>query len=245
MKQFCLLVSLFLLAGVSPAQAQNDNMYFWKEGKLAHKSVSVKPAELDSITIKPQVTVEDIDGNIYKVDLICNQQQLWTISNLKVSHYRNGEVIPQVTDPTVWEALTTGAWCYYDNDPANEAVYGKLYNWYAVNDPRGLAPAGYHIPSSGEWLSLTSCLVNNNFTAAKMKDTSFPFGSNSSGFTGLPGGSRYRGLFGGIGANGTWWTSSQSMSFAALTLGLLYNSDSVFLTDGDMVGGFSVRCLRD
>jgi len=66
--------------------------------------------------------------------------QKWTNRNLNVSTYRNGVTIPQVTDPTTWAGLTTGAWCYYNNDPTTEATYGKLYNWYAVNDSRGLAP---------------------------------------------------------------------------------------------------------
>jgi hypothetical protein len=68
---------------------------------------------------------------------ICTQ--VWTLNNLDVTTYRNGESIPEVTDPTAWAALTTGAWCYYNNDSATGAIYGKLYNWYAVNDPRGLA----------------------------------------------------------------------------------------------------------
>src|SRR5262245_42075520 len=78
-------------------------------------------------------------------------KQVWKIKNLNVSHYRNGDPIPQVKNNAKWAALTTGAWCWYNNDSANGAVYGKLYNWYAVNDPRGLAPEGWHIPSDGEW----------------------------------------------------------------------------------------------
>ena len=81
--------------------------------------------------------------------------QVWTSQNLDVSTYRNGDTIPEVQNPNVWYYLTTGAWCFYNNDPANGPVYGKLYNWYAVNDPRGLAPVGYHIPSDAEWTILT------------------------------------------------------------------------------------------
>ncbi len=81
--------------------------------------------------------------------------QVWASKNLNVSTYRNGDIIPHVQDQNAWAKLTTGAWCYYDNDPSNEAKYGKLYNWYAVNDPRGLAPVGFHIPTHEEWLTLT------------------------------------------------------------------------------------------
>jgi uncharacterized protein (TIGR02145 family) len=84
--------------------------------------------------------------------------QIWTGCNLDVTTYRDGTPIPQVTDPNQWANLTTGAWCYYNNDPANGAIYGKLYNVYAIIDPRGLAPVGYHIPSDAEWTTLTATL---------------------------------------------------------------------------------------
>lgn len=84
--------------------------------------------------------------------------QTWMKKNLNVTKYRNGDLIPQVTDPTQWKNLTTGAWCYYNNDSANGDVYGKLYNWYAVNDTRGLAPVGYHIPSNTDWTNLIDFL---------------------------------------------------------------------------------------
>ena len=140
-------------------------------------------------------TVSDVDGNVYQTVTICNQT--WTKSNLNVSKYRNGDFIPQVTDPTAWANLTTGAWCYYNDDPANGAVYGKLYNWHAVNDPRGLAPQGWHIPSDIELTTLTNCLGGESIAGGQMKESGFAHwlspntdATNSSGFTGLPGGSR-------------------------------------------------------
>ena len=110
----------------------------------------------------PEICGNGIDDNCNgQIDegcvvTICNQY--WMPKNLDVDHYRNGDPIPQVTDPEVWGTLTTGAWCYYNNDPANGAVYGKLYNWYAVNDPRGLAPAGWHIPTEAEMIVMSDCL---------------------------------------------------------------------------------------
>ena len=101
-------------------------------------------------------SLTDADGNVYQTVTISNQT--WMKSNLNVSHYRNGDVIPQITDSSQWANLTTGAWCYYKNDDANGPVYGKMYNWYAVNDPRGLAPVGYHIPNNLEWSNLTTFL---------------------------------------------------------------------------------------
>src|SRR5215831_16955339 len=95
--------------------------------------------------------------------------QKWMAKNLDVTHYRNGDKIPQVKNKAAWKALTTGAWCWYNNDSANGAIYGKLYNWYAVNDPRGLAPTGWHIPSDAEWDTLATHLGSN--AGGKLKDT--------------------------------------------------------------------------
>ncbi|MGD1006866.1 MAG: fibrobacter succinogenes major paralogous domain-containing protein, partial [Ignavibacteriaceae bacterium] len=81
-------------------------------------------------------------------------EQTWMLGNLNVDHYRNGDAIPEVEDPAQWGNLKTGAWCYYRNDPGNDKKYGKLYNWYAVNDPRGLAPEGWHIPTQAEFKTL-------------------------------------------------------------------------------------------
>ena len=95
--------------------------------------------------------------------------QVWMTKNLNGSRYRNGDPIAQVTDLSIWVNLTSGAWCYYANNSSNGVVYGKLYNWYAVNDPRGLAPIGYHIPSDSEWTTLTTFLGGENVAGGKMK----------------------------------------------------------------------------
>ena len=124
--------------------------------------------------------------------------QTWMLKNLDVDRYRNGDPIPKVTDPSIWTSLTTGAYCYYNNDSATyAATYGKLYNWYAVHDPRGLAPEGWHIPSDAEWATLETCLGGSSVAGGKMKETGTTHwtapntdATNSSGFAGLPGGFR-------------------------------------------------------
>ena len=109
-------------------------------------------------------SVTDINGNVYPTVNIGTQT--WMQKNLNVSKYKNGDIIPQVTNPTQWAVLTTGAWCWYNNDSATyAATYGKLYNWYAVNDPRGLAPEGWHVPSDGEWNKLVKYLDISSDTA--------------------------------------------------------------------------------
>lgn len=189
----------------------------------------------------------DICGNNYPSVII--GQQEWMKKNLDVCKYRNGDIIPQVQDPTQWANLTTGAWCYYQNSTANGTVYGKLYNWYAVNDPRGLAPQGWHIPSETEWSNLVTILGGTSVAGGKMKDTGTTYwlspntgATNISGFTGLPGGY----FFGPTTIpdynvnNGYWWSST---SFKFITLS--FNQESVFIGGLNLTLGFSVRCLKD
>ena len=186
-------------------------------------------------------------------DLTINiDTQTWMLKNLDVSKYRNGDPIPQVTNPTAWAKLTTGAWCYYENNTANGTVYGKLYNWYAVNDPRGLAPSGYHIPSDTEWTALTTFLGGEEIAGVKMKATTgwTPFvgitNTNSSGFTGLPGGYRNNnGVFLNIDSYGSWWSSTENSAANAWYRYLYYSDGYTYRDDYSKRYGFSVRCLSD
>ena len=176
--------------------------------------------------------------------------QTWTTKNLDVDTYCNGDSITHVEDEEEWANLTTGAWSYYENESGIGKKYGKLYNWYAVNDPRGIAPKGYHIPKDAEWTILTE---NLGFEAGtEMKSTSGwknnGNGNNTSGFAGLPGGCRYYdGGFSNIGANGYWWSSSEDAQETDLAWSryLFSNSDDVVRNYGNKRDGFPVRCLRD
>lgn len=191
----------------------------------------------------------DMDGNVYPTVSIGTQ--CWSQKNLNVSKYRNGDTIPQVTDQSQWDSLTTGAWCYNYNDPNNEGTFGKLYNWYAVNDPRGLAPTGWHVPSDGEWTTLTTFLGGLDIAGGKMKATSLwqspnVGATNSSGFTGLPGGNRSTiGPFPSIGVNGLWWSSTELNSTDAWYRYLYYNNTLVYQVTLGKKAGFSVRCIKD
>ena len=204
------------------------------------------------------ITVTDIDNNVYQTVTICNQ--IWTKTNLNVSRYRNGDVIPQVQDPTQWANLTTGAWCYYSNSTTNGTVYGRLYNWYAVNDPRGLAPTGYHIPSDTEWTTLTTCLGGEAVAGGLLKETGTTNwttpntdATNTSGFSGLPGGCRYLNstsyIFIEINKYGYWWSSTVDGPTTgypnAFYRRLNYNNVIVGRNSISKASGFSVRCLKD
>ena len=156
-------------------------------------------------------------------------------------------------DGIAWSNLTTGAWCYYENTTTYGSFYGKLYNWYAVNDSRGLAPTGYHIPTDAEWTNLTTYLGGESVAGGKMKSTSgwqnngnYGNGTNTSGFTGLPGGYRSGiGDFNAIGAYGYWWSSSENGTLNAWSRALSSNNGNVSRGANGKPYGFSVRCLRD
>jgi len=175
--------------------------------------------------------------------------QAWSSTNLDVTKYRNGDEIPQVQNASLGY-LTTGAWCYYEYNSANGAKYGKLYNEYAVTDPRGLAPAGYRIPSNQDWSVLIGYLGEKK-AGHKMKSKNGwdnnGNGTNSSAFNGLPGGCREsNGAFSGIGANGNWWSStvyygSDYFTFYDTSC-YVYRYKTSYYANGDF---FSVRCLKD
>ena len=194
-------------------------------------------------------TVTDIDGNVYTTVTIGSQ--VWMKENLKVSKYRNGDPIPTNLNNTDWENTTSGAYAIYNNDAANNTTYGKLYNWYAVADPRGLCPTGWHVPSDAEWTTLVNFLGGSSVAGGKMKTTTGwtspnTAATNESGFSGLPGGNRYYlGSYDVIGNYGLWWSSTESMDTHALHRFLDYSSDNSGGYGNGKRNGFSVRCLRD
>ena len=182
--------------------------------------------------------------------------QNWMLKNLDVTHYRNGDRIPQAKDPGKWMNLTTGAWCWYNNDSTLGAVYGKLYNWYAVTDPRGLAPIGWHISANAEWDTLSLFLAGK--VGGKLKDTgTIEAGTglwyapnyravNKTGFTALPGGYRTQlAAFEYLGYLGYWWSSRELGSGYAYLVRLSYDNNDLSFYTGAEGGGFSVRCIKD
>lgn len=193
--------------------------------------------------------------------------QIWMAENLNVNKFRNGDSIPEAKTNKEWKTAAKEqkpAWCYHDNDPANGAKYGKLYNWYALNDPRGLAPEGWHVSRAEEWVQLTNFLGDENVTASKdhvagvkMKSiTGWPEngnGTNESGFNGLPGGQREdngshswtKGAPSDIGVTGIWWTSTQNRSDDAWCRRLQHNTGYVNTGNQYKGAGLAVRCLRD
>lgn len=189
---------------------------------------------------------------VFLPTIVIGSQQ-WMSKNLEVAFYRNGDLIPQITDPTVWASLTTGAWCYYNNDSTMGTKYGKFYNWYAVNDPRGLAPQGWHIPSDLEWTTLGTTLGGSSIAGGKMKEAGTlnwtspnTSGNNNSGWAGLPGGYRSNdGTFGDVTVTGSWWSATENVTTTAWYRGLTYSGGGIYIYDANKRVGFSVRCVRD
>ena len=195
----------------------------------------------------------DACGNTYPT-IILNGKE-WMQKNLDVCKYRNGDVIPQEQDLKKWQNLKTGAWCYYENKTDYGIVYGKLYNGYALNDPRGIAPVGWHISTSTEWDNLIDYLGGNNIDAAAVKlrekgtthwVTSYPDSTNESGFTALPGGQVYFvniSQYSGINyVSSFWYTTSKGLYYNIL-LGHKTGTGSSGSSSAN--NGYSIRCVKD
>ncbi|MCF8383825.1 MAG: fibrobacter succinogenes major paralogous domain-containing protein [Chlorobium sp.] len=199
-------------------------------------------------------SMRDIDGNGYHT--ITVGKQVWTAENLRVSRYRNGEAIRHAATREEWldaAAKSEGAWCYFDNDPANGKKFGRLYNWYAVNDPRGLAPKGWHVPTDREWSALTAFLGGEAVSGGKMKEagrslwsTPNEAATNSSGFSALPGGLRgIDGVFAFGAQSAYFWTSAEHSPSLGWYRVLNYHTATVVRSGEEKIDGMSVRCVRD
>lgn len=202
---------------------------------------------------QPGNGVTDIEGNFYP-SIIINGQE-WMQKNLAVSKYRNGDPIPIDLADATWYSETSSAFGIYSNDAANNTLYGKLYNWYSVNDSRGLCPIGWHVPDSLEFSVLLSNFIYSSTELGQLKnqtgwETSNNASNNGSGFSGLPGG-----VIAGInsmmqGSLGGWWSSSESLYINSGIAVVLYLSDSSFSFENGLFGDFwhnkySIRCIKD
>lgn len=201
-------------------------------------------------------SVADIDGNIYHVVPIGNQS--WLRENLRVRKYRNGDAIPNVLGDNQWKALTTGAFCTYENLAVNGATYGNLYNWHTLNDARGLCPTGWHVPSRDEWAELGNFLGGAAMAGGVLKSkgtieagTGLWFAPNtgatdSIGFTGLPGGYRiFYGTYYSISNVAFFWSSSDTTTVNAWNYALDANNEELTRNFNLKTHGFSIRCIKD
>lgn len=205
-------------------------------------------------------SISDIDGNVYKTVRIGDQT--WMAENLKVTHYRNSDVIDNVTDLSKWGFfnITTAAYCWYNNDISNKNVYGAMYNWYAATDNRGIAPLGWHVASVEDWQKLNNFIntfndlqqnmgyklrettsahwsINNYFSSLGLPTT------NETGFTALPGGKVVPGEFSGIGGDYAYfWTNNGTLDGSSCVyVGIDITIDNL----QPNCRGFNIRCVKD
>jgi uncharacterized protein (TIGR02145 family) len=179
-------------------------------------------------------------------------KQVWTTQNLNVTTFRNGDTIPEARSEDQWvEANEKGkpVWCHYENNPENGKKYGRLYNWYAVIDPRGLAPTGWHIPSDDEWTTLTMELGGTNAGAKLKARKGWPGefnGTNAAGFYAIPHGYRFTyGEFYNLGFYAPWWSTTQNGSGDVWLRHVNYYTSSVHRISDIKERGVAVRCIKD
>jgi uncharacterized protein (TIGR02145 family) len=192
----------------------------------------------------------DFDGNAYPTMFIGNHQ--WMAESLRVTHFQNGEAIPNITDGMLWSNLTSGAYCWYENNQVTNAKFGALYNWFAVYDNRKLCPAGWHVPSDQEWYSLAVLLGGENIAWGKLKSVNDVWqdpnldATNISGFSGLPSGSRQNtGEFFYLGYHLFSWTATETSYNLARYRWLRYDNSQLNQGVAGKTNGFSVRCVKD
>lgn len=190
--------------------------------------------------------VTDIDGNVYNTVKI--GEQWWLVDNLKVTRFRNGDSIPNITDHSQWTDLSSAAYCNYNNDINNVSSYGRLYNWFVVHDSRNIAPEGWHVATDEEWKDLEKHLGMNpsdiDYIGFRGRDEASilkegDFAALPAGFCGLDG------HFNNIGNLGYWWTASEFCRLNAWYRALTIGSNMVNRNFDSKIYGFSVRCVRD
>ena len=209
-------------------------------------------------------TVTDIDGNVYETVIL--GEQLWMAENLKTTHYQNGDDIPHVIDTSDWDALSTGAYCEYENNPINSDIYGRLYNWYTIDDSRGVCPEGFHVPSDDEIKQLEMFLGMSQQEANGVSFRGTDEGSqlagradlwndgdlennpafDSTGFVAIPGGARIGGNinFIDMGIWGDYW-SSTTQDWGAWVRNFAYYNSASHRQICDKHYGMAIRCLSD
>lgn len=196
--------------------------------------------------------MSDIEGNEYKTITIGSQT--WMAENLRTTRYRNGDSIPNVIENSEWGNLSTGAFCNYNNSTNEDSIatFGRLYNWFAVSDDRGLAPKGWRVPDVYDWEILTVYLGGDSLASSNLKEVGNthwgdPFDSNNcSGFTALPSGRRYLVQnFSGIGYYSVYWTSSEFENTKAGFLYLFCYDSFVWKGLNYKQNGYAIRCIKD
>jgi uncharacterized protein (TIGR02145 family) len=229
-------------------------------GQTSSKSVQTKSKSAQTSSKSTQAKSKSVQKNSKSkpddkskdVGIVRIGTQAWAVANLNVCTFRNGDSIPEAKTNKEWVAAGEAgkpAWCYYNNNPAIGLKYGKLYNWYAVNDPRGLAPVGWTLAGDEDWAKVINYLGGPGAAGSKMKSTvgwsEGNIGTNETGFTGFPGGYRVEnGTFLNLGSIGIWWSTTENNNISAIDH-YLAQSNSLGRSSSPKQRGESVRCIRN
>lgn len=224
-----------------------DTQYHYRV-KATNTTNTYHSEDLTFRTFRKEI-VSDIDGNEYNTIKIGTQ--IWMVENLKTTKYRSGDIIPIAISNSEWKNLTTGAYCLYQNDVNKVEKFGRLYNWYAVNDSRNLAPEGWHVATDNDWTILTNHLGGEEIAGDNLKANEAG-GNNSSGFTALMGGNRhFDGPYNYFGSHNSWWCASDGEIEViwSRTMNYMYGyykwGDVDRTNWGHKRSGLSVRCVKD
>jgi uncharacterized protein (TIGR02145 family) len=266
--------SIVLTLDGTPTGTSGASFFIQAGGQQCYLTVPVSAANFIGITaascgagniMNPGVTygiVADYDGNTYLTTSVGNQT--WMAENLKTSHYANGDQIPVVTVQSSWNTLTYGATCWYDNDSLNNhCPFGKLYNFYTVEDPRNVCPSGWHVPTDSDWNQLITYLdpaadttatgITSAIAGGLLKSTGYSYWSfpntsanDMSGFSGLPEGKRNNTTgFEFLGYEGTWWSASAFSTGLAWNVSIVHDSGDMLRSNASKNDGHAVRCLKN
>ncbi|MDZ7722211.1 MAG: FISUMP domain-containing protein [candidate division KSB1 bacterium] len=238
----------------SPGNLITQGIWYWRVRAVDMYGNYGSWSQIWYFKIPERGKMTDQDGNVYKTIKIGDQW--WMAENLKVTHFRNGDLIPNITSNSEWINLSSCAYCAYGNDENNTELYGYLYNWFAVKDPRVIAPEGWHVPTDEEWKKLINFLGGPNIAGVKLKDKGTEYwqdsdeqGTNESRFTALPSGLRYfeDGIFYELGQSANYWSSSQAEpnQGVAWSRTLSFDSKGTSRDYSDKRRGFSIRCIKN
>ena len=234
-----LILSVFLILASSCEKDDNES-----------------PSSSSTAVFNPNITygsMTDQDRNVYKTVTI--GAQTWMAENLRTTKYKDGTAIPNITLRTDWGALTTGAYCNYNNTTSEDtiATYGRMYNWYAINTGK-LAPDGWHVATDAEWTTLVDYVGGDDVAGEKLResgklhwdDSPYVGGINEFGFTSLPGGSRdWNGTYSYVGSQGFWWTATEYDTEKAYLLIDYFNDSDIYREKYYKLMGYSIRCVKD
>ena len=245
------ILALILACFGTLAKTQ-DTIYIHQHSGIITK---IALSDIDSMVFyassNEKIVLSDLDGNQYSTVKIGTQT--WMAENLKTTKYNSGASIPIISDNTEWKNNATGAYCWYDNDSTNYSKpFGALYNWYVV-ETGNLCPTGWHVPSDLEWTTLIEYLGGESVAGGKLKETGTSHwlapnegATNETGFTAVPGSSRwYDGQFPSLGNKAYWWSSTENGACCAFNMYIPNEAGSAAIYDGDKESGASVRCLKD